>query len=344
MNHCTSLLIPVRVATLLLLIAIVRPVWAEENVIQPGDRIEVKIHRQPRYSGTYAVDGLGRVQMPLVGLVEIGRLSPAQAQRVLENELSRYLRNPVVSIAPATGNTTSAGVLAPMEIYVLGAVPSPGPYRTEKPITVLQLMSMIGDVMTTVRERPGQDQRMSSIVPKRPDLSRVLLVRTGEESRVLNVQALLDGGDLRDNITLADGDTLVFPAGEASTFSVFGQVGRQGVYQIDRPVTIADALVIGGGLARYADYRQIRVFRGGPENPETLRVDFAELVRVGDLDHMPMVQAGDTVWVPRNLLSKIDDLVSLLSKLTVGTVNVRVISRTVDNFEEDTGLPRPVGY
>ncbi len=64
-----------------------------------GDRLRVIVFGQDNLSNVYAVDGAGRISMPLIGVVDVGGKTTQQLERAIEGKLrAGYLREPKVSV------------------------------------------------------------------------------------------------------------------------------------------------------------------------------------------------------------------------------------------------------
>jgi hypothetical protein len=67
--------------------------------IRPDDRISVLVHQVDALSTTGVVTGEGRIEMPLIGPIEVGGLTTEQAEDRIEEALGRdYLQNPRVEV------------------------------------------------------------------------------------------------------------------------------------------------------------------------------------------------------------------------------------------------------
>src|SRR6476646_11267249 len=64
-----------------------------------GDRLRIIVFGQDNLSNSYAVDGSGRVSLPLIGPVGAGGQTTAQLERAIEQKLrAGFLREPRVSV------------------------------------------------------------------------------------------------------------------------------------------------------------------------------------------------------------------------------------------------------
>jgi polysaccharide export outer membrane protein len=104
----------------------------------------------------FVVDQNGAIQLPLVGSVQVEGLSTAAARDLIQSKLTKFLKEPVVSLR-----------LINFRVSVLGDVGRPGvyPIQNEK-VTVSEALSMAGDLTITalrnnvllVREIQGKRQ------------------------------------------------------------------------------------------------------------------------------------------------------------------------------------------
>jgi polysaccharide biosynthesis/export protein len=127
-----------------------------------GDRLRVIVFGQDNLSNTYAVDGSGRISMPLIGLVPAGGLTTGQLERSIEGKLRNgFLREPRVSVE----------VEQYRPFYVLGEVTTSGQYAFVNGMTAQTAVAIAGgfspradrDIVTITRQVRGQ--LLSATVP-----------------------------------------------------------------------------------------------------------------------------------------------------------------------------------
>lgn len=143
------------------------------NVVRPGDRVRLKVWREPDLSGEFAVDENGVVVLPKIGPVDIHELSPDSLRALLVARYSSSLRNPAVEVT----------VLH--RVNVLGAVRNPGLYHVDLTTTVADVLAMAGGVSSH-----GNQNRIE-LVRK----GKRLPVRLSGETRLAD-SAILSGDQL----------------------------------------------------------------------------------------------------------------------------------------------------
>lgn len=100
-----------------------------------GDRLRIIVFGQDNLSNVYAVDGSGRVALPLIGSVEANGRTTSQLERVIESRLrGGFLREPKVTVE----------VDAYRPFYVLGEVTSSGQFPYVNGLTVQTAVAIAG--------------------------------------------------------------------------------------------------------------------------------------------------------------------------------------------------------
>lgn len=100
-----------------------------------GDRLRVIVFGQDNLSNVYAVDGSGRISMPLIGAVEVQGRTTQQLERAIEAKLrGGYLREPKVSVE----------VDAYRPFFVLGEVTNSGQFPFVNGMTVQTAVAIAG--------------------------------------------------------------------------------------------------------------------------------------------------------------------------------------------------------
>jgi polysaccharide export outer membrane protein len=89
-------------------------------------------------------------------------------------------------------------------------------------------------------------------------------------------------------------------------FVVLGAVSRPGKYDLRGHTSITQALASAGGLKDTASYAHLLLFRRASNDwYEVKPLDLREFLRGRDLEDDAEVRAGDMVFVPQSLLSKV---------------------------------------
>lgn len=84
---------------------------------------------------------------------------------------------------------------------------------------------------------------------------------------------------------------------------VQGQVNQPGKYSFEFIPDLWSVIQEAGGPTQAADLSAVRIIRGGEEAGKTIRVNLAQMLEKGDLSKLPQLKIGDTVEIPRSILS-----------------------------------------
>jgi polysaccharide export outer membrane protein len=100
-----------------------------------GDRLRIIVFGQDTLTNSYAVDGAGRISMPLIGMVDAYGLTTGELERRIEQRLrGGYLREPRVSVE----------VEAYRPFFILGEVTNAGQYPYINGMTVQNALAVSG--------------------------------------------------------------------------------------------------------------------------------------------------------------------------------------------------------
>lgn len=157
-------------------------------VLQPGDVLTVSVWKEPDLSIDLLVRPDGGITMPLAGEIEAAGHSVEEVRTVIDQRLGHFLSKPVVTliVKQTLGN----------QIFVIGKVTHPGQYPLNRPVDVVQALSLAGGVTPFAAIN---DIR----VLRRDGLRQVTMsFRYGDVEK---------GRNLQQNILLQSGDTVVVP-------------------------------------------------------------------------------------------------------------------------------------
>lgn len=86
---------------------------------------------------SYIVDKNGEIDFPVIGKIKLLGLSPTETKKLLEEELTEYLKKPIINIR-----------LDNFTVTVLGAVNKPGTYPVNgEQITIFEALGLAGDIV-----------------------------------------------------------------------------------------------------------------------------------------------------------------------------------------------------
>lgn len=231
-----------------------------DYVLGGGDRIRITVFEVPEYTGEYQVPPGGALYLPLVGGVSVRGLTQEQAAETIAAKYSRFLRRPIVTvslIAPRPVNVVVSGEVNRPGSYSAGLVAGGGDNPGVQYPTVLGAITLAEGVTLAADIRQVQLRRPQGLGP----------------GQVINLDLtqLIQTGNLAQDITLRDGDTIFVPAttnvnlaeirqfsttsfagdpDRPRTITVVGEVNRPGSYVVVGGSNTTQGDESGGGNTR----------------------------------------------------------------------------------------------
>lgn len=164
------------------------PKGPEHYIIAPNDVLNIFVYNQPNLSGKVTVLPDGRISFPLVQDVRAAGLNPGQLKAKIEESLKEFIDFPNV--------TVTVDSIQSYKVYVTGKVGKSGEIHSEKPITVLQAISIAGGFSEFANQ------------------AEMVIIRGGGEDSTLfrfNYPEVIKGKNFSQNMLLRSGDVVVVP-------------------------------------------------------------------------------------------------------------------------------------
>ena len=162
-----------------------------QYLIGPNDSVTIFVWRNPELSGSFIVRPDGKISTSLVEDVPVSGKTPTQLAREMEAILSKYIRDPVVTVSV----TNFIGPYSE-QIRVIGAATNPQAISYREYMTLLDLMIAVGG-LTEFADGNGAK-----------------LVRVLEGSQVtydLRLDDLIRDGNIAANVDILPGDVVIIP-------------------------------------------------------------------------------------------------------------------------------------
>ena len=159
-------------------------------VIGPLDVINIVVWRNPELSMSVPVRPDGRISTPLVEDVPALGKNPAELARELEKALSKFIRDPVVTVIVNNFNGPSNE-----QIRIIGEAARPQAVSYRQNMTLLDVMIVVGGLTDFA------------------DGNKAVLVRGSEKGKQYRVRLgdLVRRGDISANVDVRPGDVLIIP-------------------------------------------------------------------------------------------------------------------------------------
>jgi polysaccharide export outer membrane protein len=249
-----------------LAIGAVVPAWAlaAGRVLTPQDSISIKVVNQPDMDTTTRVETDGTISFPYVGRIRAAGLSEDQLAHAIERQLAsrQIVTDPHVLVEVSTFGTQAS---------VQGQVGVPGVYTLDRPTNLTQLLSRAGGL---------RDAGLGGTVSVR---------RAGGAVQKFDSKDVQAGRGPGANLRIANNDEVFVDL--APFYYLYGYVGHTGEFPLLRPLTVQQAISIGGGLATLGSEWRIKIKRMSG-NGQTYEVP-------ASLDDQ--VEAGDTIIVSERI-------------------------------------------
>ncbi|MCH8275041.1 MAG: polysaccharide biosynthesis/export family protein [Armatimonadetes bacterium] len=257
-----------------------------EYRLVPEDVISIRVFGEPEM----LVDGVpvgldGKISVPLLGFVKAAGLTMAELENYIRVELINrgYLVDPKI--------TVNIIRFKPLQAKVIGMARQPGQYMFRPGDRLLDLLAQAGGALLDGSNRAN--------------LKASTLVRRGSVEQIpLDLEAMLERGDLSQNYELEDGDVINIPETAENRVNILGYVmqPRQIVWR--RGMTMADVLAMAGGEVPYrgrmSGIQVQRLVEGRPHEWRRLTVDFTRYLNGKDSTQNIEILPGDVVYVPSN--------------------------------------------
>jgi protein involved in polysaccharide export with SLBB domain len=191
-------------------------VAGNNEILVPGETLEVFVNEDPSFNGRYQVRRGGYIIMPQVGRIAVaGKTIPGAEAAVKRALQSSELHRASVLIERVQGADVEHGNV----VFLSGEFARPGTWTIPKNVTP----TLVGVILS------------SGGLTDKADLTRVRVMRMSANKGVVepvNVQNILDGKGLTSDITLEEGDVIVVPAGPSSVVYITGNVARPGIFAL----------------------------------------------------------------------------------------------------------------
>ena len=260
---------------------------SENDVILPGESIEIYVTEDESLNGVYQVRRGGYILLPRVGRISLAGKDLAGAEKSVKDALQvNQIKEATVMVERPSG----AGSGSDTVIYLAGEFKQPGAWKIPRDLSPT--------IVTTILRAGG--------LSADADLTKVRLLRlVGGEALVeeVNVQAILNGTSLPSDVNLQPGDIVMVPP-HANSIYVTGNVMKPGALKLlpDDELTVYSAVLRAGGFSRFANRNKIYVLRDtGNGAKKKIPVSIKNLQETGGSDLI--LKSKDIVVVPERFFS-----------------------------------------
>jgi polysaccharide export outer membrane protein len=157
-------------------------------VIGPDDVLSIVYWKDKDMSSESQVRPDGKISLPLINEITAAGLTPEELRQKITEESKRFMEDASITVVVRQINSR--------KVFITGEVSKPGPYPLTAPTSVMQLIAMAGGLREYANSK------------------KIVIMRT-EGGRPVSLPfdypAVTSGKNLKQNIELKPGDTVVVP-------------------------------------------------------------------------------------------------------------------------------------
>lgn len=159
-------------------------------IVGPGDTLSISVWRNPELSMSVPVRPDGKIAAPLIDELVAQGKNPTQIAREVEKQLSKYVRDPVVTVIVT-------GFVGPYseQIRVVGEAAKPQFLPFKQKMTLLDVMIAVGGLTDFAAGNSATILRTSE----------------GNKQYSVRLKDLIRRGDVSANVEMRPGDILIIP-------------------------------------------------------------------------------------------------------------------------------------
>jgi polysaccharide export outer membrane protein len=188
------------------------------------------------------------------------------------------------------------------KIFLIGEFQKPGPYTLRNNITVLEAITL------------GQGFTDKAFLQR-------TIVRRKHESKEIHIpvdlDALLNQGDITQNIIIKPSDTIFIPEGTINKIFVLGEVKNPGVYRLTGNLTVLEAVTLAGTWTKRAVLEKAIVIRKDHDKKKIFHIDINSIIYQGNSRHNLVLKPEDTVYLPETLRPDWKELLPMVDSIKI---------------------------
>jgi protein involved in polysaccharide export with SLBB domain len=206
---------------------------------------------------------------------------------------------------------------AEKSIYIFGQVGAPGRYMFTDEMTFLDILSAADGPTDNADLRNIRINHRDSKMKGVSKLNLALYFETGDDNLI---PAIKTG----DTIYIPEKDRIWLDQSKETTVRVLGAINRPGRYRFDDTMTLLDILAEAGGATPDAHIQNITVVNLSCCKDQARTFNLSEFSKTGAFQDLPVLRAGDTVYIPNKSESNYakfrDGLTTILQSAALGAL------------------------
>ncbi|MGQ9919935.1 MAG: SLBB domain-containing protein [Desulfobacca sp.] len=254
----------------------------DEYRLGPGDILRFNVWHRPEISNNnIVVSPDGYISIMRLGLIKVEGKTLAEVTKEITDKLSVLYERPEVNISIEKYNNN--------KVFVLGRVTSPGVVNLPGPGTLLEALAMAGGL---------------PVLQKEAFLTRCSIIRGKDTVIWIDLQELLNKGNMSLNARLQNRDIVFIPESADQLVYVMGEVARPGALRLTAQFSYLDAIMQCGGPTKDANLRKTYLVRFDGKKGTVKQIDIKKMVESGMITENYILKDNDVIYVAPTGMAK----------------------------------------
>lgn len=257
--------------------------------VGPRDEISVRVLNAEDFpTDTMLVGTDGFISLPLIGRVQVAKLTPSEIENILAERLREYILDPQVSVA--------INEFRSQPVSVIGSVERPGVLQLEGQKSLIEILSLAGGL----KEDAGYVLRLTrrlewGAIP----LDTAAIDPSGQYSVAeMDLEGLMNSQHPELNVSIRPNDVISVP--RAQMIYVVGAVAKSGgfVLREREQISVLRALALAGGLGVSPAPGRARIVRAASDGGQLREIPIdLKAILEGKSEEVALV-SEDILFVP----------------------------------------------
>jgi polysaccharide export outer membrane protein len=282
-------------------------------ILQPADELMIhSLQVKELADKTFRLDQEGRINLPLIGRIQLSGCTLPKAEEILIGELRKYYVDPDLEFSLTSQHTEP--------VSIIGSVGTPGVHQMTGRTLLLDALSSAGGV----RPDAGPVVLLTREASYGPiPNSNAHVTSSGESVVEIDLKSLLDARNPSENIPVRPHDVISVPP--AQIVYVVGNVKRSGGFTLGgkQDLSVLQALALAEGLDPRAAPERARILRRGAGPEQQIAVNLKKILK-GTAEDVTL-RPNDILFVPNSATKSITSR-TIEAAIQVGT-GVAIFSR-----------------
>jgi len=253
-----------------------------QYTLGPGDLVSIQVWKRPELSQeNIMVSPDGLITMPRVGSLHVLDKTPIEVQSLITSKLEVLYIKPEVTVRVQEFHNNKA--------FVLGRVSKPGVVNFPGKGSLLEALALAGGI-------PDQSKETS--------LTKCAIIRGNDIIIWIDLQDLLRNGNMALNAPVRNNDVIYIPEASDEMVYVLGEVITPGAIQLKSGMTVMKAVMLAGGMNKFANPEKVFVIRQKNDKGDVVRVDLKNLLEHADFGQNFSLMPNDIVYISPSGMAK----------------------------------------